>query len=85
MMASREKRRINLMSKNDTEIMISIPIIVKTKCLFKNKYESSREKERIMPIRASIKIRTKLTLSICFHQSFIFILLFTKPMKTLSF
>ena len=68
MMDNNEKRRRNLISKHDTEIIINIPIIEKIKCLFKNKYESLREIERIIPIIASINIRAKLTLSICFHQ-----------------
>ena len=85
MMEKKEKRRRNLMSKNDTEIIINIPIIEKIRCLLKNKYESFREKERIIPIIASIKIKTKLTLSICFHQSFIFNFLFMKPRKILYF
>jgi len=76
MMDSKEKRRRNLISKNDTIIMINIPIIEKIRCLFKNKYESLREKERITPMSASINIRTKFNLSICCHQSIIFIFLF---------
>ena len=76
MMEKKEKRRRNLMSKNDTEIIINIPIIEKSRCLFKNKYESLREKERIIPMIASINIRAKLTLSICCHQSFILNILF---------
>ena len=72
MMDNNEKRRRNLISKHDTEIIINIPIIEKIKCLFKNKYESLREIERIIPMIASINIRAKLTLSICFHQNFIF-------------
>ena len=76
MIANKEKRRRNLMSKNDTEIIINIPIIEKIRCLFKNKYELLREKERIIPMIASINMRTKLTLSICCHQSFIFKVLF---------
>ena len=85
MMENKEKRRRNLISKNDTNIIINIPIIEKIKCLFKNKYESLRENERIIPTSASINIKTKLTLSICSHQSFMLNFLFMKLMKTLSF
>ena len=84
-MDNKEKRRSNLMLKNDTEIIINIPVIEKIKCLFKNKYESLREIERMIPMIVSINIRTKLTLSICFHQSFIFNFVFMKQMKPLFF
>ena len=85
MMDNKEKRRRNLISKHDTESIINIPIIEKIKCLFKNKYESLREIERIIPMIASINIRAKLTLSICFHQNFIFNFVFIKRMKQLYF
>ena len=60
MIDNKEKRRRNLISKYDTESIINIPIIEKIKCLFKNKYESLREIERIIPMIASINIRAKL-------------------------
>ena len=84
-MDNKEKRRRNLISKHDTKSIINIPIIEKIKCLFKNKYESLREIERIIPMIASINIRAKLTLSICFHQNFIFNFVFIKRMKQLYF
>ena len=85
MIDNKEKRRRNLISKIDNEIIINIPITEKNRCLFKKMYESLREKERIIPINTSNNINIKFTLSICFHQSLISKIVLIKLMRTLIF